>query len=209
MSLDALHESILKHKAEIEESDWDFLQPIRQGQDAGHDYWAANNTYNWYRAIGRAVKPRRIVEIGVRFGYSLYSLVMGSLEGGQKGLEAIAIDSEGYEPGSQAVAARAVSPLVTAYGRHVLDTNNVASLSLDSVDLAHVDGDHSEVGCRYDMWLVWETLKPGGVLLVDDVTHIPDVGRAVRKFQHAGGSGGFILPTFRGLFVAIKPRGDS
>jgi hypothetical protein len=38
-------------------------------------------------------------------------------------------------------------------------------------DLILIDGDHSLLGCLTDMENCWQLLRPGGIMIVDDITH--------------------------------------
>lgn len=52
------------------------------------------------------------------------------------------------------------------------------------VDLAFVDGSHVEEGCYMDIVNFDKIVKVGGIMIVDDLA-IPDVGKAVQKFNWA------------------------
>ena len=63
---------------------------------------AEQRVYNWYHAYGALVRPKRILEIGVRRGYSALCLIQGAEGNAQKYL---GIDSEKDLPGGNAQAA--------------------------------------------------------------------------------------------------------
>jgi predicted O-methyltransferase YrrM len=42
---------------------------------------------------------------------------------------------------------------------------------LDKFDLVLVDGDHSEEGARTDLYNAWPLVRPGGILVMDDINH--------------------------------------
>ena len=62
-------------------------------------------------------------------------------------------------------------------------TSAEASLVLCGVDLVYIDGDHSYDGCREDIRLWQQAVKPGGWLGGHDYSHprFPGVTRAVRE----------------------------
>src|ERR1700734_2435625 len=63
--------------AECPLTEADLLAPILHQRDIGAD-WIDSGTYPTYWKIGNILRPVSIAEIGVRYGYSLYSLVAGS-----------------------------------------------------------------------------------------------------------------------------------
>lgn len=52
-------------------------------------------------------------------------------------------------------------------------SDNLPIMSANQADLALVDGDHSADGCWNDMKIVIEIVRPGGLMVVDDLWH-PD-----------------------------------
>jgi len=60
-----------------------------------------------------------------------------------------------------------------------------------SIDLAFVDGDHSERGCLSDLRALWPRMRPGGLVYVHDVRQKDedDVTRCVRGFLAEVGLG--------------------
>ena len=56
-------------------------------------------------------------------------------------------------------------------------------------DLIHIDGDHSETSAWHDLDFAVSRLAPGGVIVVDDVSHkwLPGVASATYRFlEHSG-----------------------
>lgn len=58
-----------------------------------------------------------------------------------------------------------------------------------SIDLAFVDGDHSEQGCLSDLRLLWPRMRSGGIVYVHDVLSKDedDVTRCVQQFMNEVG----------------------
>ena len=159
----------LKSRCPTEET---ILRDILHPADKGAD-WLGHETYEWYYVLGQYFQPKRLIEIGTRFGYSLTAMCLGS---NQKGIEVWSYDSERDCGGScEYVAnhyrqAKENNTLDVRFNYTVVDTRNLKRLGLpDKVDLAHVDGDHSPRGCCEDACLVREWVRPGGVILIDDV----------------------------------------
>lgn len=68
---------------------------------------------------------------------------------------------------------KAVSNLKPHAGRYKLfvdySYNVLPGLESGAYDFVYVDGDHSAASCFYDMGHAWRLLKPGGVMIVDDI----------------------------------------
>jgi predicted O-methyltransferase YrrM len=169
--------------------------------DPCHPYIRSENYYEHYYAIAKLFRPRSILEIGVRLGYSLSSMAAGSdivdyIEGWDNG---------SYMPMWREYAERALA-LVTgkmAIGVNLLMQNSQAITKLlRSFDLIHIDGDHSMAGALHDMELCSGHFK---VLVVDDYT-FPEVKTACDEFvtrHRAELTEHFIIPSHQGTFVAL------
>ncbi len=172
-----------------------FIDPI----DADAE-WLRKGIYGWYYMIGAWLRPAIIGEIGVRLGYSLIAMAKGSRAAGGPELQVYGWDNETYVAGCLAKVRERTAELFRA-DLTCRNTAEIESLGISGIDLFHVDGDHTEAGAYRDMALAWSALRPGGVLLVDDVVLHPQVGRAFRVFTANGGA---VLPTPHGLGVAFK-----
>jgi len=153
--------------------------------------------YSDYAGIGKKYAPQRVLEIGVRFGYSGIAITSGALVGGAKppvtyvGLDAEQFSGHTREQGSgdyrsNAVAAenfRRFRPGVEATF-FTCDTRNglPEDVLAQKFDLINVDGDHSYEGAYGDLCRVWPLLNPGGIIIVDDLGMV-DVKRAVDQFR--------------------------
>jgi len=169
-----------------------------------------DNYYPIYEALARYLEPRSILEIGTRFCYSLVPLTRGALAAGAKSLKVVSIDLESYANAfpcsSQEVARRnfeaCIGPL--CHDREVEvdfvvgDSHTVVLPSDWSFDLVHVDGDHSEDGACRDIVAAFARLRPGGVVLVDDLDQ-PAVFAGYRRAVATLG-----LPPGERAFVAHK-----
>lgn len=70
------------------------------------------------------------------------------------------------------------------------DSQEIDSLGLDAVRIAHVDGDHTLLGAAHDLRLVSRVMHRRGVMIVDDFcnAHWPEVTTAVVDFCRASGA---------------------
>lgn len=168
--------------------------------DTAEGCLARDNTYRWYHGLARVLRPKRVAEIGVRFGYSLYALQSGSL----KNLAIYGFDNESYIPDCLSWARLHLKPLAWSCELVKCDTQKLNALSLLGIDIFHVDGDHTAEGADHDMKLAWPTLADNGVLLVDDVDSIPPVRAAVVDFCDQHHTEFLYLPSTRGLAVIPK-----
>lgn len=179
------------------------LPHMNDGQDASAPWMLSDHQYSVYEAIGRLIRPRRVLEIGVRFGYALVALVRG-----HDGIETIeGVDNGGY--GIPHWARQTTENLRAAGFRGELRLHNedsrewFAQQLCEPYDLVHVDGDHSFEIARQDVANSWRGLRTGGVLLVDDYG-IPGVNDACKQLLGFERKAAFEFPTHNRLFVAVK-----
>jgi predicted O-methyltransferase YrrM len=129
--------------------------------------------YEDYFLLAQYFRPRSILEIGTRFGYSLIAMCRGAAPG-----RVVSIDLESYEncfdAPTQAVARRNLDACVgPAAGREFIVGDSHQVRVEETFDMIHVDGDHTEAGARDDVVMYFERLNPGGVMLVDDLDQPP------------------------------------
>ncbi len=182
-------------------TDKQLLSKILQSKDDSADYVAANNIYKWYFAIGFAKRAKKIVEIGTRFGYSLYALAAGTINNSVKFPDIIFYDAEFYEPGSVAIAVKNMNNLSVNVEGHKLNSQTVDKLPINDVDIFSVDGDHSVAGTLHDLELALSTLAKDGIILLDDIDFIGDVKTAAIQFINKYKLTYLYIPTFRGLYI--------
>lgn len=140
-------------------------------------YIESGNCYEWYYAIGKHYKPDEILEIGVRFGYSLAALLRGS----GNCVYAQGWDIESYESKSNQHAREITRSLVRSSAVEIL---NQDSQSLNQINtrfyLIHIDGDHSYYGKVHDLMLAW--MSGAKVIVVDDYDFLKLVREATDYF---------------------------
>lgn len=186
--------------------DTELLGDLIQPQDKGCAFVAGDN-YCYWAAIGIYYRPKRIAEIGTRFGYSLKALVRGATHPPEDYFLA-AFDNE-CNPGDKnplGVFAHYFTERLNINRLRLerVDTQTVDALGVCDMDLAVVDADHSEKGCHHDCRLAFAALRPGGVLVVDD-TRPGEVRDGCERFCRERGLDFAFLPSMTGIHLIRKP----
>jgi hypothetical protein len=179
----------------------DIIHPLDVGQP-----WMGKGTYELYHAIGKCVQndgPSIFLEIGVRFGYSLRSLCKGAYHVGK----IYGFDNEYDLSGSLEIARSNLIYWSSVLELIKLDTQTASFLPVDKlVDLAHIDGWHTEDGCYHDCCLVKPHMKKGGYILVDDV-NAEQVKAGADRFCDENNLTPFLIECHTGMYL-IEWRGD-
>jgi len=117
--------------------------PLRALFDQWVDY------YRMKEALARAIKPKRILEIGVRYGYSAAAMLAGAPRAEYCGID---LDAPAYGGGTDGLEfSRKHLPASASLLRE--DTQKLTSLPGGFYDLIHVDGQQDEVGTYHDLEL--------------------------------------------------------
>ena len=173
-----------------------------------------NNLYPVLQSIVKRYKPKTILEIGTRYGYSFCAM----LDASDTIEYAVSIDMEneqdyGGTPGAYLKAQGNLKKLresVRWSNLKTLEFVNCNTQKVDSldfgfpkIDLAYVDGDHSFKGCFHDLNLVLPLMSEGGVILVDDIdwcqlripvdTWLADKGFKYDYFPDESGRGRYVI----------------
>jgi hypothetical protein len=156
------------------------------------------------------ISPKRIAEIGVRYGYSAYAFLSASPKAFYDGYD----DQSGKDGGVKGDTFFYVKEMLGSYvpksqvELYKCDTQSLSSLIRTDYDFIHIDGNHSYKGAYHDITISMLSCISGGYILVDDYTHIKSVRQAVDDFvksnQKRIDSTKFI-PSYRGEFL-IKKR---
>lgn len=143
------------------------LYPILKGKDKEDDHYLHGVTYALYYEIGKLLKPKSVLEIGVRNGYSLASICSGAEIKDQ----VYGIDFETYVTDSVHIATKAlkdeygINAQIVHADSHLVDVQK--EFGRNRFDLIHIDGDHSTNGALMDLL---KFSKFTNRMLVDDIT---------------------------------------
>jgi len=162
------------------------LAPFVQEKDKRQDWLYHPFYYGLYFDIGRKVKPRGIAEIGVRFGYSALSMILGS----ECDPDFVGFDAEFYETSNDIATASIKSATKGSCTISKVDTRKVNSLQVPDgfmADIIHVDGDHEVDGLLHDLNLVLPMANDRSIIIVDDTTHFPLLAQPTDDFAAANG----------------------
>lgn len=189
-------------------SDKDILYPLLQPCDEGCHFVSGNRNYLWYAAIGTSLYPRRILETGTRYGYSLWALIQDqplkvpgfiySVDDQRDGEDTLGV--------FQAFFVNLSSITLTIDRR---DTQSIKDLTEETkgyapFDLAHIDAWHTEQGCYHECSLALPLMAPGSFIVVDDAN--PGCVRdGAERFCREHGLAFEFLPTLNGMLLIKVP----
>ena len=189
---------------------------IGNAKQPGDDFVDTHDTYTWYRAIGIAKEPKCILELGVRYGYSLLALGIGAcachsnknLFGAS--LEIVGIDAETDGIQSNRVAREYLRTVFPEADVWIPDYNTCNPGSVNAIlgtglnkfpfDIVHVDGDHSETGIQNELVIAEQQIENDGWILIDDID-TPHIKAAADEFCSKLGITPLLIPTFHGLYL--------
>ncbi len=117
--------------------------------------------YQWKYAICKAINPKSILEIGVRYGYSAITFLKASENATYFGIDNNS-DSYGGSIGSIEWAKKITKDYKTNF--LIADTQSIESLPGTHYDLIHIDGQQDGDGTYHDLEL---SLTKGKWILVD------------------------------------------
>lgn len=140
-----------------------------------------------YSGMAHKFKPRRILEIGVRYGYTGIAFCLGVRgDKGRADVEYLGVDDESYHVGSCDRANANFAQVVPWASARAIKWNSFSGLppNVGTFDLAHVDGNHDVHGVLNDLGIVWPVINPGGFVLLDD-TYFPQIRKAIDTWLEA------------------------
>jgi predicted O-methyltransferase YrrM len=136
------------------------------------------------RAIWRLIRhlrPQRVVETGVAHGMTS-RFVLEALRRNDAG-RLWSIDLPPFNPEKRREVGAAVTDALKEKWHYISGTSRYKLpkllAELDSVDLFVHDSSHSEHNVTFELETVWPFLRPGGVIVVDDI----DISPAFRRFK--------------------------
>lgn len=156
----------------------------------------------------------RILEVGVRKGYSAFAFLSARPDAHYLGIDNLS-GTFGGTGDSYIWAERLLRRFPNATLLHA-DTQQMADyFSATKLDLVHIDGDHTTAGCLHDMNLFWRWVRPGGLMVVDDYDYQPAVRAAAHTFRGNPKNGylGLVpyleyIKDYRGEAVFRKPYSE-
>ena len=146
---------------------------------------------SYYSGYGKKFRPKRIFEIGVRYGYTAISMMMGAHNNpGSPKPVYFGIDDESYHYGSCAKANSNFKQLVPWADAQAVRWNAFHGMpeGIGMFDICHIDGNHDYHGVASDLKNTWPMLNVGGVVVLDDAKPTNDDGspapiyRAIQDF---------------------------
>lgn len=130
-----------------------------------------SNYWNSYGGVVQRYRPQRMLEIGVRYGYTAAVCCLAATAAKPPyALSYVGLDDESYHANSCAVAQENLRKVVPLNDARVLKWNSFNGLppSVGSFDLCLVDGNHDRHGVLNDLGHCWPALNPGGIIILDD-----------------------------------------
>ena len=188
----------------------DFLKklPNCPKYDQDSDYMNSENYYPILNNLMVDMKPKSVLEIGVRYGYSGISFIHGN---GIK--KYVGIDYERYDSDSINKAKINFDYLKTIddfeYELIFKNTQELTDLNFlngQTFDIIHVDGDHSFEGCTCDIFNFWNVLNIWGYMLIDDSIFYGSVKDSIKTALKTLDEPNYNVESFRGTWVIKKTK---
>jgi hypothetical protein len=164
--------------------------------------------YDEYRvkyAIARLIRPNRILEVGVRFGYSARSFLFAAPKASYVGID---FDEPSFGSYDGIPRLWAEQRLKFCYPDNTiqtfkLDTQKDSLPVAGLFDLVHVDADHSYAGALHDLQMFWPLC--GNTMVVDDYV---EVASSVVTFleKHLNEAVVLKLDSLRGSALLIRTK---
>jgi hypothetical protein len=160
----------------------------------GNSPWCFESE-SWYRAyavkyaICRAINPRSILEIGVRYGYSAHAFLCdGDASYIGIDLDSASVNAMG-EPTlewAEAMLNRATMAYSLRFHRMDTQQEDISTVVNNPADFTHIDACHTYHGALRDMQAAWPLTNKA--MLVDDYVGSPPVRDAVVEFKRLTGA---------------------
>lgn len=144
------------------------------------------NYKNYYKIkydICKKINPKKIVEIGVRAGYSAWTFLQACPNAMYYGIDANN-GKHGGEGGDDKKYFNWAKKILKNYNVTLIeqDTQIINNLNIFDIDFFHIDGDHTTEGVIHDLDLCFKVLKNNGYILVDDIDYIKEVKIGVNQW---------------------------
>ncbi len=178
------------------------LGPFLQEKDARAEWGRSRWHYVWWRWIGKTFKPTRFLELGVRYAYTAFAMLRAETPLKQY----VGIDIEMDEPdclNRVDLLLKEHYPSVQFFPvrRNSQKINSLHECAVDGLfPLVHVDADHHALPALRDLRLAWDVVKPGGILVVDDMAQ-----NTVRSLEDDKGDTGVAIAVHHFLREINQP----
>jgi predicted O-methyltransferase YrrM len=149
---------------------------IEINQEQHKSYIKSGNYYENYYALSSYYQPKSILEIGVRYGYSLGSMISAS-----NVIEKVTgIDNDEYIFGALDKAKENIKKYINSNVELNFSLQNSHDIEkLEYHDIIHIDGDHSYDGKLKDLKLTIGACK---IVIIDDYLEFGDVNKSTNDF---------------------------
>ena len=133
-------------------------------------------------SICNLIKPKRICEIGVRFGYSAYAFCL-SKPHLYHGYDKPDLEGGAFVFGDPHEYCRSIiSDLVEEVKITNINTKDLKPDMMDKYDFIHVDAGHTYEDAIRDLNIAINAALPGAYILIDDYRTNVEVARATEEF---------------------------
>jgi predicted O-methyltransferase YrrM len=146
-------------------------------------------------------RAERVVETGVAYGWSSLAILL-ALERMQHGCLVSSDMPYAHRSGDRYVGCVVPAEMRGRWKLHQRPDRDVLPRVVQSwpaIDLAHYDSDKSERGRSFGYTLLWEILRPGGLLVSDDIQDNP----AFQIFSESTGRKPWVLASREGTYLGI------
>lgn len=143
-----------------------------------------DNYFAWYGGLAKKYSPQRVLEIGVRYGYTAIIFALGATDGRPEALfQYVGVDDESYHYNSCGKANENFNTAIPGLNVKAIKHNSFNGIpdEYGQFDLIHVDGNHDYHGVMNDLNNVWGRLNVGGIIALDD-TKFPCIRSAIEDF---------------------------
>lgn len=141
--------------------------------------------FSFYAGMSRRHKPKRIFEIGVRYGYNAIAMLVAQhkLPGAPKP-EFVGVDDESYHFGSCDRANQNFAKVVPWAKAQCLKACSWYGLpnGIGTFDFISVDAHHDRAAILNDASRAWPILNDGGIMYFDDATPGNSVYEGIMEF---------------------------
>lgn len=143
----------------------------RRARESGAAMGGPANLTLLYHIVLR-LPAREVLETGVAFGWSSLTILLAQQQGA--GGRLVSIDMPYPRGGSEAFVGCVVPDDLAPHWTLIRKPDRPAlpralRASAGSIDLVHYDSDKTYAGQRWALDLIWASLRPGGVLVIDDI----------------------------------------